>query len=155
MLLGWLVFPLVLGLLALGCGVALEYLSGRPLRGALLAPLGLAVLVVVAHQSTLFDGTAALALPGVLAGGAGGLVVVAHPATLSDATAELAVPAVLAVAAAGLVLASGRPRPAVDPWAAGCALAVFAAYAAPVLLSGEVGAAGYVKLDDTASWLAL
>jgi hypothetical protein len=33
--------------------------------------------------------------------------------------------------------------------------AVFAAFAAPVVLSGEATFAGYLKLDDTASWLAL
>lgn len=126
MLVGWVVFPLILGILAVGCGAALEYVSGRPLRGVLLAPAGLAVLIVVAH-----------------------------PATLSDATAELAVPAVMAAAVAGIVLATGRPRGRIDPWAAGCALAVFASYAAPVVLSGDPAVAGYIKLDDSPSWLAI
>ena len=34
-------------------------------------------------------------------------------------------------------------------------LVVFLAYGAPVLLSGEATFAGYLRLDDTASWLAL
>lgn len=126
MVVGWVAFPLVLTLLAIGCGGMLEYVSGRPLRGALLAPGGLAVLIVVAH-----------------------------PETLSEATAKLAVPVVVVVAVAGLVLARRRLRARIDPWAAGCALAVFAAYAAPVVLSGHAAIAGYVKLDDSASWLGL
>jgi hypothetical protein len=45
----------------------------------------------------------------------------------------------------------GRP----DPWPLAAAVAVFAVFAAPVVLSGEPGFAGYIKLDDTATWLAL
>jgi hypothetical protein len=77
------------------------------------------------------------------------------PATLSDATAELAVPAILAAAAAGLVLSLPWRRPGLDAWALGAAVTVFAAYAAPVVLSGEPAFGGYIELDDTASWLAL
>ena len=33
--------------------------------------------------------------------------------------------------------------------------AVFAVYAAPIVLSGEPTVAGFIKLDDTATWLAL
>ena len=39
--------------------------------------------------------------------------------------------------------------------AAVTALAAFAAYAAPVVLSGESTFTGCIKLDDTATWLAL
>src|SRR5207248_5352516 len=40
-------------------------------------------------------------------------------------------------------------------WALGAALAVFVVYAAPIVLSGEPTFAGYVKLDDTASWVGI
>src|SRR4029079_173963 len=42
-----------------------------------------------------------------------------------------------------------------DPWALGAAVLVYAAFAAPVVLSGETTFAGYIKLDDTATWLAM
>ncbi len=32
---------------------------------------------------------------------------------------------------------------------------VFAAYAAPIVLSGQATFAGYIRLDDTATWMAL
>ena len=32
---------------------------------------------------------------------------------------------------------------------------MFAVYAAPIVLSGEPTFAGFIKLDDTATWLAL
>ena len=35
------------------------------------------------------------------------------------------------------------------------AAAVFVVYAAPIVLSGEPTIAGFIKLDDTATWLAL
>ena len=36
-----------------------------------------------------------------------------------------------------------------------CAVAVFAVFAAPVVLAGEPTFAGYIKLDDTATWFAI
>jgi len=45
----------------------------------------------------------------------------------------------------------GRP----DPWPAAAAIAVFAVFAAPVALSGEPTFAGYIRLDDTATWIAI
>ena len=43
-----------------------------------------------------------------------------------------------------------------ERWAPGRgALAVFAVYAAPIVLSGQATFAGYIKLDDTATWLAM
>jgi hypothetical protein len=40
-------------------------------------------------------------------------------------------------------------------WPLGAAVAVFALYAAPVVLSGQATFAGYIRLDDTATWFAL
>jgi hypothetical protein len=74
--------------------------------------------------------------------------------TRSTSTVSAAIPAVCALAAGGLVL---RP-----PWrwrrldrALVAPAVVFAVYGAPIVLSGSATWAGYVKLDDTATWLAL
>jgi hypothetical protein len=132
----WALFPLALVAITTGCGLALEWAAGRRIPGALLLVAGLAVVVVVAQL-----------------------------ATATAATAKLATPAVVALAVAGAVSrrqvrkrtwrsrAGWSLRP--DPWPALAAVAVFVAYGAPVLMSGEATFAGYVKLDDTATWLAI
>jgi hypothetical protein len=122
----WLLFPAVLGALALGCGLLLEHATGARMSGALLAPAGVAVMIVVAGVTTL-----------------------------SAATATLTVPVVVALAAAGLAcrVGEGKPRGAIPPLAT--VGVVFCAYAAPVVMSGQATFAGYIKLDDTATFLAL
>src|SRR5919198_462117 len=122
----WLGLPLVLGLLSLGCGRLLEVACGARIPGALLVPAGLAVVVLVGQVTTL-----------------------------TDATAELTLPLVVVLAAVGLLLMASRPSAPLDRWALAAAVGVYAAYAAPVVLSGEATFAGYIKLDDTATWLAL
>ena len=54
----------------------------------------------------------------------------------------------------GLALGVRRRFP-IAPWAIAAAAGVFAVYAAPIVLSGEATFAGFIKLDDTATWLAL
>jgi hypothetical protein len=120
--LAWLVFPLVLGSLALGVGMAVERLAGTRVPATLLLPVGLAAIVVVSSLAVSFATTARLATPLVAALGAAGLVV-----------GRWRRPDWLAVLAAGVV---------------------YLCYAAPVLASGEATFAGYVKLDDTATFLA-
>jgi hypothetical protein len=124
-LLAWIVFPLVLALLCLGCGLLVERVSGYRLPGALLLPLGFALLIVEADL-----------------------------ATMTGATAQLATPLAIALAIAGFGL-TDRRLAGRGPWPAVCALAVFAVYAAPIVLSGQDTFAGYITLDDTATWLAL
>jgi hypothetical protein len=103
----------------------LELASGSRLPGTLLLPAGLTVVILAAQF-----------------------------ATLTDATAELAGPLVVALALAGLLLSrSWRRLP--RPWAPAAAVGVFAAFAAPVVLSGRATFAGYIKLDDTATYLAM
>jgi hypothetical protein len=127
MVTAWIAFPLLLGLLSLGCGLLVDYLAGEPgIRGALLLPTGFAFLIVVTSL-----------------------------ATMSSATAPLAVPLVVACAIVGLGLTvpwRGR-RP--DAWAIVVAVAVFAVYAAPTVLSGQATFDGYITLDDTSTWLAI
>lgn len=126
MLVAWIVFPLVLTLVALGCGLLLELVAGLRLPGVVVPAAGLAVVVVATHFTTL-----------------------------SDSTAELSAPLVVALATIGFALSFPWKRGRVDGWAAAAALAVFALYAAPVVLSGEPTFTGYIKLDDTATWLAI
>ena len=92
--------------------------------------------------------------PLVLPAGLTVVILAGQFATLADATAELAGPLVVGLAAAGLLLsAPWRARP--DLWAYGAAVGVFAVFAAPIVLSGEATFAGYIKLDDTATYFAM
>ena len=126
MFVSWILFPLLLTVLCLGCGLLLEGAAGRRLPGTLLAPAGFAVIVVLA-----------------------GLL------TARGETASLASPAVVVAALAGAALAFRARRVATpDGWIVAAAIAVFALYAAPIVLSGEPTFAGYIKLDDTATWMA-
>jgi hypothetical protein len=125
MLVAWVVFPAVFGALSLGCGLLLERAAGIRLSGPLLLPAGFAVIVVAASLATMRDGTAELATPLVVS---------------------------LAVAGYGLSLPLRGDR--FDVWCVGGAVAVFAVFAAPVVASGDPTFAGYIKLDDTSTWLA-
>ncbi len=126
LLVPWLAFPLTLGVLSWGCGQLAARTVARGLPDSLRLPLGFAAIVVV-----------------------GGLT------TLLAWTAPLTTPVVAALAAAGLAL-SGRPHLRRLPrWAGAACAAAFLAYGAPVLLSGSATFAGYVKLDDTATFLAI
>lgn len=125
LLVAWIVFPLLLAALSLGCGRLLEAASGARLPGPLVLAAGLTVLVLAAQFTTL-----------------------------SGAAARLTGPFVGVLAAAGLLL-SLRRRDRTDPWALAAAVGVFAVFAAPVVLSGEATFAGYIKLDDTATYFAM
>ena len=127
MFVAWVLYPFVLLALCVGVGLAVDLLCARRLPGALVAPAGLAAIVLTGEFTTL-----------------------------SAATAPLTVPLIctLAVLGAGLSLPSwrfGRP----DPWVSGAALGVFIVFGAPVLASGQPTFVGYIKLDDTATWFAL
>lgn len=126
MLTCWLLFPLVLALVSLGCGLLLERIARVRLPGAVVPAAGLTVVVVATHFTTL-----------------------------SDKTAELSVPVVAGLALLGLALSPPWKRGRIDGWAAAAAVGTYAVFAAPVVLSGEATFAGYIKLDDTATWLAI
>jgi hypothetical protein len=125
LLLAWVVFPAVLILLATGCGLLLRVASGWDIPAALVPAAGLATIVVVT---------------GFL--------------TMSGATAELSTPVCLGLAVAGFGLTSRWAVPDLSRWEVLAATGVFAVFAAPVVLSGEATFAGYIKLDDTATWMA-
>jgi hypothetical protein len=127
----WIVFPLLLIALCLGLGFLLEAAAGARMKGVLLAPAGYLLAVVV---------------EGIL--------------TSRGETALLATPATVLMALAGFALLflevrEGRRKlPSIDRWALGAAAGVFVVYAAPVVLSGHPTFTGYIKLDDTATWMA-
>ena len=73
---------------------------------------------------------------------------------MTSATAQFAAPLAVALAVAGYGLGWRRGR-SPDRWAVACTTGVFAAYAAPVVLSGKATFAGYITLDDTSTWLTL
>ncbi len=126
MLVAWIVFPLVLAVLCLGCGLLVEVLSRRRLGFALLPVAGLALIVVVGQFLTL-----------------------------SDATAELISPAVVALAVAGIGLSLPARDRRPSAWGLAAIAGVFAVFAIPIVASGEPTFAGYIRLDDTATWMTL
>jgi hypothetical protein len=126
MLIAWVVFPLVLVLLSLGCGLLLQRAAEVDLPAPLLLPAGFVVVSIAAQF--------------------------AH---MSEATARLGTPFVVVLAVAGYALVYPWHKPAVDPWWIVAGLAVFAVFAAPVVLSGHATFAGFIKLDDTANYLAM
>lgn len=127
LLASWVLFPLVLAAVGAGWGVLVQRLAGERTSGALIVPLGLAGAIVVASLLTAWSVTA--------------------PASIT----------VIAVGAAlGLALGwpeRGRLRRA--PWPGIAAVGVLLAYGAPILLSGQATFAGFVRLDDTATWLGI
>jgi hypothetical protein len=126
MLLSWLVFPLLLLALCTGCGMLVRRAAGAALPWPLVAPLGFTVVILLGEF-----------------------------ASIDSATAELAAPLAVSLAVAGFIVGRPNSRGRFETWAVVAALAVFAAYAAPIVFSGEPTFSGYIKLDDTATWLAL
>jgi len=128
LLLSWLIAPAVLVLLCAGAGLLAQALVGSPRLGVLTAPFGAAVLIVVGTITTLVS-------------------------SMASATVWVMV----VVSGAGWItwLVTRERMRRVIPWAAAVTgLTTFAAFAAPVVMSGSATWAGWVKLDDGASWLA-
>ena len=63
LLASWVVFPLVMLALVVGCGLLAERAAGSRMPGALVAPTGLAVLIVIGGFCTLSRATAPLTTP--------------------------------------------------------------------------------------------
>ena len=93
------------------------------------------------------------ALPGAVVPLAGLGAATALGALLAGLAHDLIVPGLAALALAGAIW--GRPWGRPDGSAVVALAGAFALYAAPIVLSGEATFAGYIKLDDTATWLAL
>jgi hypothetical protein len=126
LLISWAVFPALMAVVLLGCGLAVERLAGRALPTSLLLPVGFAAAVVIGCFTT------------------------AEPSL-----AKLTTPGVVLVAIVGLLTAPrtrswGSPR-----WPLIAVGLVFLVYAAPIVASGQATFAGFIKLDDTATWMTL
>src|ERR1700730_10766738 len=73
MILAWVLFPLVLGVIGAGWGVLVERAAGTRVNDALILPLGLAAALVVAGTLTAFSVTAPAAVTVVAVGALAGL----------------------------------------------------------------------------------
>src|SRR6478736_5956528 len=127
MLLAWLVFPLVLTGLSLGCGLLVARAVPLEIPAPLLLPLGFAAISLVGQFALL-----------------GGRPVV-----------SFAAPVVVALAVAGIGLSLPPRTPARHIALAIAVVGAFAVFAAPFVLSGQATFGGYIKLDDTATYLAM
>lgn len=127
--LAWVVFPLVLTTVAVGIGLLVERLSGSRLPTSLLLPLGCAAALAVLLTTTTL---AAWPLD----------VVAITMATIAGfGWRDRSVPL--------------RDRVLGDRWAAAAVPIVYLAYLLPVVATGSATFAGWIKLDDGATWLAL
>jgi len=127
MIVAWLLFPLVLLAVCLGCGLAVERVAGHRLPGAVIASVGLALVIVTA---TLL--------------------------TYKGSTARFTTAAVVVLALVGYVAGRDRLRTLrPDRWALAVGLGVYAVLAAPVVLSGNATFLGYFVLNDTSVHFAL
>jgi hypothetical protein len=126
LLLCWLVAPAGLLLVTVGLSLLVERLTELSLPWSVRPALGLAMAMVLAQFGTA-----------------------------TEATAKLTLPAILLLGLLGLVL--GRRVPTRRPGGSEAVLAaaVFLLYASPFLVIGEATLAGYIKLDDTATWLGI
>src|SRR5262249_53676866 len=107
-------------------GLLAEEASGRRLQPCLVLPAGTALIVVVGLFTTMGGKT----------------------------EAQFTIPLVVALAVAGFVLAAGRRRRPPRPGAAAAAaFGAYLVYGAPVIATGKATFTGYVKLDDTATFL--
>jgi hypothetical protein len=111
----WVLFPMVVLAVCLGCGLLVERLGGWILPGGLLPAVGLALVFVVATLTT------------------------SKPSTAPRTTLVIVV-----LAAAGYLSSLPRVRSLrPDPWAVAVVLGVFAVCAAPVVVSGNATFLGY------------
>ena len=129
----WVLFPLLLLAATTGWGFLVASAAGSRLPAPLLPAVGLAALTVAL---TLTSAAApAAALPVTIAGALAGVALRRRPAAgdpAPDASADA--PLRLTVVAAAIA---------------------FALVAAPVVLTGAPAIAGYIRLDDSATFLAL
>ena len=125
LLLSWVAYPIAWLLICAGCGLVVRSASRDWFEPPLVPVVGLAAVIVVGEYLTL-----------------------------GDATASLTLPAVVAMAVVGWALALRRWPGWPDRWPFVAAAAAFAILATPIVLSGQATVAGFIKLDDTATWLA-
>lgn len=125
----WLLYPALLATFCLGIGLLVERLSGVALPSSLLLPTGFAASLSVLLTTTSIG-------PWPLGLGCLLLLTIAGLAWRDRVTPI-------------------RRRLAGDAWAVWVLPIVFAAYLLPVVATGTATFAGWIKLDDGATWLAL
>jgi hypothetical protein len=126
LILCWLVAPIGLLVATVGLSLFVERLTGFNVPWTVRPALGLAVAIVLAQFGTA-----------------------------TATTAKLTLPAILVLAGLGLLLGRKITGPRPGRTEVGVAVLVFLLLATPFLVAGEATWAGYIKLDDTATWLAL
>ncbi|HEX2233936.1 MAG TPA: hypothetical protein VHG69_11310 [Thermoleophilaceae bacterium] len=120
----WVLFPVILVILTLGCGLLVRRLAGDAVPGVLLLPVGLAAVIVVSVAVQWSSATAALSGPALIALSLLGYALSApHVATLARPTRDWL-------------------------WPGLGAFGAFAALAAPVVLAGRPGFSGYTHIVD-------
>ncbi|MFL5870073.1 MAG: hypothetical protein ACJ75R_03270 [Solirubrobacterales bacterium] len=125
LLLSWVAWPLVLVLVCAGCGLLVRSITRDRIDPPLVPVVGLAAAIVVGEFLTV-----------------------------AGATAPLTMPVIVGLAVVGLALTIRRRPGWPHPWPFVAGAVTFAILAAPIVLSGQATVAGFIKLDDTASWLA-
>jgi hypothetical protein len=123
----WLLFPLVMLVACLGCGLAIERIGGWRLSGPVLLAVGLALVIVLATLTT------------------------ARSDTASWTTWVLVAVAVLGYLSSWRRLGELR----FDGWGAAVGVGLYVIAAAPVVLSGQATFLGYFVDSDTAFHLVL
>jgi hypothetical protein len=127
MVVAWVLFPVVLLAVCLGCGLLVERVAGWRLPGGLLPSVGLALVIVAATLTTS-----------------------------REATVPLTTAVVVILALAGYASSTSRLRGLrLRPWPLAAGLGVFACCAAPVVLSGNATFLGYFVLNDSATHFLL
>ena len=117
----WVLFPLVMLVICLGCGLVVERLAGWRLSGALLPAVGLALVIVLATLTT----------------------------SRSD-TAPFTTPVVIVFALTGYVSSWRRLRVLrPESWTLAVGLVIYIVCAAPLVLSGNDTFLGYYVNPDT------
>ncbi len=121
----------------------------------LVAPVGL--LLVTVGLSLLIERPTGLTLPWTLrpALGMAAAIVLAQFGTATSTTAKLTLPAIVALAILGLLVGGRVPDRRPTRAEISVATIVFLLLASPFLVIGEATWAGFIKLDDTATWMAL
>lgn len=121
----------------------------------LVAPAGM--LLVTVGLSLLVERLTGFGVPWTLrpALGMASAIVLAQFGTATEATAELTLAAILVLAVVGLLAGRDLAGPAPGRAEGVVAAVVFLLFAFPFLVVGEATWAGYIKLDDTATWMAI
>lgn len=123
--------------LSVGLGLLAELIRGRTLPWTLLPATGIAALIAVGGLITCFPSLAELTTGAVT-----GLSIAGYAALLTGGPR-------------GPVRSFAYLKPSSQvTWPILAAVGVFFVLGAPVILSGSATFAGYVKLDDTSTWLA-